>query len=157
MTLDDMAGAVRRTLRVYVPAERAFSVFTERFGAWWPREYTWANEVLETIGIEGHEGGHCYECGPNGFLCHWGRVLVWDPPHRLVISWQISPERFPEPNPGKASEVEVRFIPDGPATNIELEHRGFARHGSRGAQYRLGMDSPQGWTYILKRYAEAAV
>jgi uncharacterized protein YndB with AHSA1/START domain len=156
MTIDDAVGTIRRTLTVHVPIERAFAIFTERFEAWWPREYTWGGEVLESIGIECREGGLCYEAGPNGFSCHWGRVLVWDPPHRLVLSWQISPERAPQPNPAKASEIELRFIAEGPRTLVEFEHRGFARHGKGGARYRAAMDSPQGWTYILQRYASEA-
>jgi len=156
MPFDDAAGAVRRTLTVHVPVERAFAIFTERLEVWWPREYTWGKEAMESIGIECHEGGFCYETGPNGFLCHWGRVLEWDPPHRLVLSWQISPERAPEPNPDKASEIEIRFIAEGPRTIVEFEHRCFGRHGEGGARYRAAMDSPQGWTYILQRYASEA-
>jgi uncharacterized protein YndB with AHSA1/START domain len=83
-------------------------------------------------------------------------VLVWEPPRRLVLAWQISPERAPEPDPAKASEVEVRFVAEGPSvTRVELEHRGFERHGAGGAGYRAGMGAPQGWPYILDRYAMA--
>jgi uncharacterized protein YndB with AHSA1/START domain len=108
------------------------------------------------IGIEPREGGHCFELGPGGFHCDWGTVLTWDPPNRLVFAWQIAPSRAPEPNPAKASEVEVRFAPEGPlATRVQLEHRGFARHGDDGEAYRHALDSPQGWTMMLDRYATA--
>ena len=109
---------------------------------------------LEDIGIEPREGGHCFERGPDGFTCHWGRVLAWDPPARLVFAWQIAPDRVPEPNPAKASEVEVRFDPAGPSgTRVELEHRAFARHGESGDTYRQAMASPEGWPLLLDRYA----
>lgn len=148
--------AIRRTLLVPVGDARAFELFTEEMATWWPREYTWAGEVLEAIGIEPRAGGHCFERGPHGFECHWGRVLVWEPPHRLVFTWQISPERAPEPNPAKASEVEVRFVAEGPAlTRVHLEHRHFARHGEGGSDYRAAMDSEHGWLMILQRYLAA--
>jgi uncharacterized protein YndB with AHSA1/START domain len=148
--------SVRRTVRVPAPLDRAFATFAEAFGRWWPREYTWGKDVLEAIGLEPREGGLCFERGPHGFTCHWGRVLLWDPPRRLVFSWQISPRREPEPNPAKASEVEVRFEADGPgATRVALEHRGFARHGEGGDAYRAALGSAEGWAMILDRYAGA--
>jgi uncharacterized protein YndB with AHSA1/START domain len=99
---------IRQAVTVPVPVERAFAAFTD-LASWWPRVYTWAADTLEDIGIEPREGGHCYERGPYGFTCHWGRVLAWEPPARLVFTWQIAPDRVPEPNPAKASEGEVRF------------------------------------------------
>jgi len=148
--------AVRRTLTVAAPRERAFAVFTDGLATWWPREYTWGRDVLETIAIEPCEGGRCFERGPHDFQCDWGRVVLWDPPNRLVISWQISPRREPEPNPAKASEVEIRFIAEGPtSTRVEFEHRDLARHGEEGMSYRDALDSPQGWTLILERYVGA--
>jgi uncharacterized protein YndB with AHSA1/START domain len=157
MTGQISADAVRRIVTVPVPPDRAFTLFIAGFGTWWPREYTWAGEVLDTIVIEPRKGGRCFERGPYGFECDWGRVLVWDPPQRLAFSWQISPERVPEPNPAKASEVEVRFVAEGPSTTrVELEHRGFARHGEGGDAYRAGMGSPEGWMYILDRYVASA-
>jgi uncharacterized protein YndB with AHSA1/START domain len=145
---------IRHTVTVPVPAEQAFAAFVD-LARWWPREYTWAAGTLEDIGIDPRrEGGLCYERGPNGFTCHWGRVLAWDPPARLVFTWQIAPDRVPQPDPSKASEVEVRFHPtaDG-ATRVELEHRALARHGDAAATYRQAMASPEGWPYILDRYA----
>lgn len=148
--------AVRRTVTVRVLPDRAFAVFTDELATWWPREYTWARDVLDTIGIEPTEGGRCFERGPYGFWCNWGRVLVWDPPSRLVFSWQISPRR--EPDPAKASEVEVRFVAEGlQATRVELAHRSFERHGEGSDGYRAALDSEQGWSLILDRYAAAAI
>jgi uncharacterized protein YndB with AHSA1/START domain len=145
---------IRVSVTVPVPAERAFAAFVD-LARWWPPEYTWAADTLEDIGIDPRaEGGHCYERGPHGFTCHWGRVLEWDPPGRLVFSWQIAPDRVPEPNPARASEVEVRFAPTGPSgTRVDLEHRAFARHGEAGDGYRQALASPMGWPYMLDRYA----
>lgn len=149
---------IRHSVTVPISAERAFDVFTAGIGAWWPHAYTWSGDVLERIGIEPREGGMCFEIGPHGFRCDWGRVLVWKPPQRIVFLWQISPRRVPEPNPEKASEVEVRFTAEGPArARVDLEHRHFEKHGEEAALYREGMDSPQGWAYILARYAAATV
>jgi uncharacterized protein YndB with AHSA1/START domain len=145
--------AVRCTITVPAPPERAFLAFVRGFGEWWPQEYTWSGGVLESIGIEPGEGGRCYERGPHGFRCDWGRVLVWLPPRRLVFSWQISPTRAPEPNPARASQVEVRFAETEGGAKVELEHRHFDRHGEGSAKYRDAMASPQGWPHLLDRYA----
>jgi uncharacterized protein YndB with AHSA1/START domain len=149
-----MTDVARVTLEVPLAPERAFARFTDGIGEWWPPEYTWSQAKLEAIGVEPGAGGMCWERGPHGFRCDWGRVLAWEPPDRLVLSWQISPSRVPEPDPERASEVEVRFTPAGDgATRVALEHRGFERHGDGGADYAAAMGSPQGWEYMLGRYA----
>lgn len=137
--------------------EEAFRLFGPGLQSWWPREYTWGDDALETIAIEPREGGFCYELGPDGFRSDWGRVLVWEPAERLAFCWQIGPGREPVPDPARASEVDVRFIAeDAEQTRIELEHRGFERHGEGGEGYRAALGSEQGWPYILDRYASAA-
>jgi uncharacterized protein YndB with AHSA1/START domain len=134
--------------------EQAFTTFTEGFTEWWPQDYTWSGELLEMIAIEPRKDGRCFEIGPHGFHCDWGRVLQWEPSERIVFTWQIRPDRVPEPNPEKASEVEVRFRAEGASeTNVELEHRAFGRHGEGGEAYRAGMASPEGWGFILDRFA----
>jgi uncharacterized protein YndB with AHSA1/START domain len=153
MTTPPADEPIHQAVTVPVPADQAFAAFAE-LARWWPREYTWAADTLEDIGLEPRVGGHCYERGPNGFICHWGTVLTWEPATRLTFSWQISPDRVPEPNPAKASEVTVRFHPADPAgTRVALEHRAFVRHGDAGAGYRQAMASPQGWPLILDRFA----
>jgi uncharacterized protein YndB with AHSA1/START domain len=124
-------------------------------GRWWPREYTWSQNVLHYIGIEPRLGGACFERGPHNFECDWGRVLVWEPPGRIVFSWQIAFDRTPEPNSEKASEVEVRFTEEALGTRVVLEHRAFSRHGEKAIAYRNGMDSPEGWPMMLERYAKS--
>ncbi|MDQ5817219.1 MAG: SRPBCC family protein [Actinomycetota bacterium] len=148
--------AIRLTLTVSASVERAYAVFAEELASWYPSEYTWSQDVLETIGIEGREGKRCFERGPYGFWMDWGRVLLWDPPHRLVFSWQISPRREPVPDPEKSSEVELRFHEEGPrSTRVEFEHRGLSRHGEGAESYLKAISSEQGWPYILDRYAGA--
>jgi uncharacterized protein YndB with AHSA1/START domain len=148
---------VRADLLVPRPQALAFALFAERMNEWWPREYTWSQDGLEWIGLEPKVDGHCFEVGPHGFHVDWGRVLVWQPPARLVLLWQISPRREPEPNPDKASEVEVRFEAVGPAdTRVSLEHRHFDRHGPGGGAYRAALGADQGWPFILKQYAVKA-
>ena len=154
--LADLA-TVRCTIDVALPAERAFAFFTEHFALWWPRRYTWGREVVEDIGLEPLQGGLCYERGPHGFRSDWGRVLLWEPPHRLTLAWQISPTRVPEPNPAKASTVDVQFEAHTPAlTRVVLDHRDFERHGDGAVDYRQALGSPEGWPWILERYASAA-
>jgi uncharacterized protein YndB with AHSA1/START domain len=151
-----MSLDVRSTVTVAAPPEGAFASFTERLGEWWPPEYTWSQQKLEDIGIEPGEGGMCFEIGPHGFRCDWGRVLAWQPPRRLVFTWQISPARVPDPDPDHASEVEVSFAPDGDETRVDLLHSGFERHGEGAESYSSAMGSEYGWPLILARYAELA-
>jgi uncharacterized protein YndB with AHSA1/START domain len=153
MTQQPADEPIRAAVTVPLPADQAFPAFAD-LARWWPQEYTWAADTLEDIGLEPREGGFCYERGPHGFTCHWGRVLAWEPPTHLVFTWQIAPDRVPQPNPAKASEVEVTFHPADPSgTRVELEHRALARHGDAADAYRQAMASPQGWPLILDRYA----
>jgi uncharacterized protein YndB with AHSA1/START domain len=143
------AMTISESVNVGVTPERAFEAFTD-LQSWWPREYTWSRDVLDEIAIEPREGGRLFEIGPHGFHCDFGRVLAWEPGRRLVFTWQIGPQREPEPNPERASEVEVRFG-DG---RVELEHRGFERHGEAGEGYAAALGSEHGWRYMLGSYAE---
>jgi uncharacterized protein YndB with AHSA1/START domain len=160
MTHPEISGPIepiRCSLTVDLPSERAFTFFTGNLSLWWPREYTWGRAVVVELGIEPRAGGLCFERGPHGFRCDWGRVLAWQPPRLLTFAWQISPRREPEPDPAKASTIEVTFRADTPArTTVMLEHRDFERHGDGAAAYRAAMASPQGWPWILDRYAATA-
>ncbi len=143
---------ITESVTVPVSPDRAFAAFVDDLATWWPREYTWASDTLESIAIE--EGGRCFEEGPHGFTWDWGRVTAVERPFRLVVLWQINPDRTPQPDPAKASEVEVHFEPGEPScTRVALEHREFDRHGEASEAYREGMSSPQGWAYCLERYA----
>jgi uncharacterized protein YndB with AHSA1/START domain len=149
------SSEVTATAEVTLTPEQAFRLFTSDLGSWWPREFSWSQDVLEEIGMEELAGGFLYETGPHGLRLDWGRVLAWEPPGRVVFSWQISPERVPEPNPAHASEVEVRFEPAASGCRVVLLHRGFERHGEGGAGYAKMMET-QGWPYALERFAAAA-
>lgn len=156
MTRQDAEDTIRLTVTVNAPKERAFYVFTDGLADWWPSEYTWSQNMVEAMTIEPRKGGRCTERGPHGFECDWGRVTVWNPPHQLAVFWQISPDRVPEPDPARSSDIEVRFITEGASqTRIEFEHRGFGRHGEGAAGYREAMGSEYGWPYILDRFVAA--
>lgn len=147
---------MRHAVRVAATPAEAFEGFVRGFSRWWPAPYTWSGDVLETIAIEPREGGRCFERGPRGFELDWGKVLEYSPPERLRFSWQISPRRVPEPDPERASEVEVRFTGEpGGVTRVDLVHRGFLRHGEEGPGYRDAMGSDQGWPLIMERYARS--
>ncbi|WP_434742398.1 SRPBCC family protein [Micromonospora sp. SH-82] len=145
-------ASVRSVLLVPVPVERAFEVFAEELADWWIRDYTWSGSAaLVELGIEPHTDGMLYEIGPYGFRADWGRVLVWEPPYRLVFTWQIGPDRAPVPDPERASEVEVRFRADDSGdTVVEVEHRHFERHGESGEGYRQALTA--GWQELLTGY-----
>jgi uncharacterized protein YndB with AHSA1/START domain len=146
---------VRKTITVKASADRAFKVFTEGFDTWWPRSHHIGKGVLEKAVIETQLGGRCYGREADGTECPWGTVLVWEPPHRFVIAWQITHEWGYEPDLAKSSEVEVRFTPEaGGATRVDLEHRCFSRMGPGGATMRVGVDSPNGWGTLLQMFAE---
>jgi uncharacterized protein YndB with AHSA1/START domain len=150
-----MDSEISSTVEVPLSPERAFKLFTDGLGGWWPREFSWSQDALEEIGMETRKGGLLYEIGPHGFRVDWGRVVEWEPPARLVFSWQISPTRVPEPDPAKASEVEVRFEPDDDGSRVVLAHRAFDRHGEGGAGYAEMMGA-EGWPYALERFTAAA-
>jgi uncharacterized protein YndB with AHSA1/START domain len=158
MTTQAHGTSVRHEVVVEAPIERAFSVFTEDFGSFKPREHNMlAVEIAETV-FELHAGGHVYDRGVDDSECRWARVLVYEPPTRVVISWDINPQWQIETDLDKTSEVEVRFIAETPdRTRVELEHRNLDRHGDGWESVRDGVDSEGGWPLYLRRFAERLV
>lgn len=150
----EAALVVRRRITVEVPIEQAFAAFTGRFGDFKPPEHNLlAVPIAETV-FEPSVGGHIYDRGVDGSECRWARVLAYDPPDRLVFSWDISPRWDLETEPDNASEVEVRFIADGPRrTLVELEHRHLDRHGPGWQSVSDGIADEAGWELYLSRYA----
>jgi uncharacterized protein YndB with AHSA1/START domain len=148
--------AVRTSIVVDAPLKRAFSVFTEGFGSFKPREHNMLDvQIAETV-FEPRVGGHLYDRGVDGSECRWARVLAYEPPSRVVLSWDISPRWQLEPDPEKTSEWEVRFISEGPErTRVELEHRNLERHGEGWEAERDGVAGAEGWPLYLERFAEA--
>jgi uncharacterized protein YndB with AHSA1/START domain len=147
--------SVRTSISVEAPIEEAFSVFTEGIGTWFPSEYNLLEvDIAERI-FEPRVGGRVYDRGTDGSECHWARVLAFEPPNRLVISWDISPHWQIETDPAKTSEVEVRFTSESPErTRVELEHRNLDRHGEGWEGLREQLDSDGGWTGCVQRFAE---
>jgi len=149
------ATAVRHEVVVEAPIERAFSVFTDDFGAFKPREHNMLSvDIAETI-FEPRVGGHLYDRGLDGSERRWARILAYEPPNRVVFSWDISPQWQVETDLEKTSEVDVRFIAETPdRTRVVLEHRELDRHLEGWEAVRAGVDSEGGWPLYLRRYAE---
>ena len=151
----DVQSMVRRTITVAASQQRAFEVFTAKFGAWWPKDYQIGPSPMVDFVLEPKVGGRWYELDEDGTECETGRVLAFEPPSRLVIAWQLDERWQYDPDPSHASEVEVRFVAEGPSqTRVELEHRGFERHGAGGEGVRAGIDAPSGWTAVLEVYTQ---
>jgi uncharacterized protein YndB with AHSA1/START domain len=145
---------VRKEIVVDVSVEEAFSAFTRRFGEIKPAEHNLlASPVAETV-FEGRVGGHIYDRAADGTECRWARVLVFEPPTRVVFSWDIGPTWQRETDPANSSEVEVRFVElSAERTRVELEHRHIDRHGPGWEAVAGGVDSEQGWPLYLERFA----
>jgi uncharacterized protein YndB with AHSA1/START domain len=157
MSTQATATSVRNSIVVEAPIERAFSVFTDGFGSFKPPEHNMLAVDIEETVFETHVGGHIYDRGVDGSECRWARVLAFEPPDRVVFSWDISPQWQIETDPDKASEVEVRFVAESPdRTRVELEHRNLDRHGEGWEGVREGVDGDQGWPLYLARFAEQA-
>jgi uncharacterized protein YndB with AHSA1/START domain len=155
MTTPAAATSIRHEIVVQAPIERAFSVFTEGFGSFKPPEHNLLSvEIAETV-FEPRVGGDVYDRGVDGSVCRWARVLVYEPPDRVVISWDINPQWQIETDLDKTSEVEVRFAAETPGrTRVALEHRTLDRHGDGWEAVREGVDNEGGWPTYLRRFAD---
>jgi uncharacterized protein YndB with AHSA1/START domain len=137
---------IRKTVTVECAVEEAFRVFTADALSWWPVETHSIHEAVDEIVFEPRVGGAVYEIGTNGERGHWATVLEWEPPHRLVLAWNILERE------GDLTEVEVRFLPEGEATRVELEHRGWENVELDGPAKRENYDT--GWDAVLGEYAD---
>ena len=155
MTTHATDTAVHTEVVVEAPIERAFSVFTEGIGSWWrPDHHILEGELAEMV-FEPRVGGHVFDRGADGSECRWARVLVYEPPRRVVISWDINTQWQLETDHERTSEVEVRFVPEGPnRTRVTLEHRNLDRHGEGWEGMRDAVGSPEGWSEGLRGFAE---
>jgi uncharacterized protein YndB with AHSA1/START domain len=155
MTTQVQQASVRTQIVVEAPVQRAFRVFTEDFDSIKPREHNMLGvEIAETV-FEPRVGGHIYDRGVDGSECRWARVLAYEPPARVVFSWDITPQWQIETDPEKTSEVEVRFIAETPQrTRVELEHRNLDRHGGGWEEERGAVGSKGGWPLYLRRFGE---
>jgi uncharacterized protein YndB with AHSA1/START domain len=144
MSTTEALAAIRKTLRVDASPETAFETFTRQMGEWWPGGAHSVFEDRVAVVVEEEAGGRIYERSADGEEADWADVLVWEPPHRLVLRWRVNPKRGP-------TEIEVRFVPDDGRTRVELEHRGWDRAGD--AEGRAMYDS--GWDTVLGGYTAA--
>jgi uncharacterized protein YndB with AHSA1/START domain len=148
---------VQTSILVEVPVDRAFSVFTEDIGSWWPPEHHILQSELAEMVFEPRQGGHVFDRGVDGSECHWARVLVYEPPERVVFSWNINLAWQIEDDPSKVSEVEVTFSSETPGrTRVTLEHRHIDRHGDGWEQMRDAVGSPEGWSTGLQSFVKQA-
>jgi uncharacterized protein YndB with AHSA1/START domain len=147
--------STQHSIVVEAPIERAFSVFTDDFGSFKPPDHNLLDvEIAETV-FESHVGGNIYDRGVDGSECRWARVLAYEPPNRVVFSWDISAQWQIETDLDKTSEVEVRFIAESPdRTRVELEHRNLDRHGEGWEAERDAVGGDQDWPLYLNRFAE---
>jgi uncharacterized protein YndB with AHSA1/START domain len=153
MTRTITIAPVRKTLRVKASQAHAFEVFTSGIGQWWPRNHSIGDAPVKTVVMETRLGGRWYQLCEDGTEAVIGKIQVWEPPHRFVVSWDISCH-------WKAvaigSEVEVRFVPDGAdATTIELEHRKFERMGEEAGE-KMRKDVDGGWPGVLEHFRREA-
>jgi uncharacterized protein YndB with AHSA1/START domain len=154
MTDTLVIAPVKKTISVRAGQTHCFEVFTAGIGRWWPRNWKIGKAALKTPVIEPRAGGRWYELGEDGSECPIGRILAWEPPDRLVVTWDINSQW--QPDTVVNSEVEIRFIAEGPdTTRVELEHRKFERMGAeRGAAMRKSVDN--GWPQMLEHFRTEA-
>jgi uncharacterized protein YndB with AHSA1/START domain len=148
--------AARRSVTVSAPPERAFAVFTTGFGTWWPKgTHHIAEKDAVDVVLEPRTGGRWFERAADGTECDWGFVTEYHPPRRVLLAWHLNAEFDFDPDPAKATDVEVTFTPQGDGTLVELEHRGFEKLGEVGVKMRDAVAEPGGWGDLLQMYAKA--
>jgi len=145
---------VRKSIFVPVPQAQAFDVFTGGIGRWWPKSHKIGQADLDRPVIEPRAGGRWYELDVDGSECEIGKVLAWEPPARLVLIWQLTPEFKYDPQ--LITEVEVLFTPEGDGTRVDLEHRDLEHMGDKAEAMAETVGGPGGWPALLKLFADEA-
>jgi uncharacterized protein YndB with AHSA1/START domain len=139
--------AVRKSITVDCAVEEAFRMFTAEATSWWPvHDHSIHKGAVQQVVFEGHEGGEVFEMTVSGERAHWATVVAWEPPNRLVLEWNIL-ERD-----ARGTEVEVRFVPEGERTRVELEHRGWEVLTEDAETRRGNYDA--GWGRVLGAYEQ---
>jgi uncharacterized protein YndB with AHSA1/START domain len=147
--------SVKQSIVVDAPIAHAFKVFTEGFGRFKPAEHNMLGVPIAETVFEPRVGGYLYDRGIDGSECRWAQVLAYEPPNRVLLSWNISPQWQIETDPEKVSEWEVRFTAEtAHRTRVEIEHRGLERHGDGWEGVREAVANDQGWPLYLRRFAE---
>jgi uncharacterized protein YndB with AHSA1/START domain len=155
MTAQTTDTSVTTSIVVEAPIARAFKVFTDDMGSWWTPEHHILQAELKEMVFEPRVDGRIIDRGVDGSECAWGRVLAYEPPDRVVFSWDITLQWQLETDPACASEVEVRFVAESPTrTRVELEHRHLDRHGDGWENMRDAVGAPDGWSHGLQRFAD---
>ena len=155
MNVEAPATTVHKSITVAAPVERAFHVFTQDMQSWWPPDHHILDAPLAEMIFEPHEGGRIYDRGTDGSECQWARVLAYEPPTRVVFSWDINLQWEIETDPDRTSEIEIRFTPTTEGhTRVDLEHRNLDRHGEGWERMRDAVSTPDGWSLGLGRFAE---
>jgi uncharacterized protein YndB with AHSA1/START domain len=145
---------IKKEIKVSITAAEAFHKFVFGFNEWWPKEYTWSQHVLESIGIDARVNGLCSEHGPLGFRCDWGRITEIEENRYIRLKWQTGPNREPVPDPERASDITLKFNDRKTEATIIFEHFNFENYGEGAELYMKMMDSQQGWDYILGCFRE---
>ncbi len=153
--MSETIAPVRYSVTVPISAQRAFTLFTDEFSTWWIGHHIGEAELADVV-IEPRVDGRWYERGVNGAECDWGKVLAYQPPGRLVMTWQLNSEFQFDPDLSHASEVEVRFTEANGQTTVDFEHRHIERHGAGAEELAKSVASGGGWPGILDLYAKAA-
>lgn len=145
---------VRKTITVAASQAHAFDVFTNGLDRWWPKKHSIGSAPLVKSIIEPKVGGRWYSQHEDGTEAVVGHMKVWEPPSRIVFSWEINAQWKPDPKMG--SEVEVRFIAEGPkTTRVELVHHKFETMGeAAGTSMRNSVEN--GWVPIMDLFQKAA-
>jgi uncharacterized protein YndB with AHSA1/START domain len=147
--------AVRLEVVVDATPERAFEVFTADFGGFKPPEHNLLDAPIAETVFEARVGGHMVDRATDGSECRWARILAYEPPSRVVFSWDISPRWELVTDLDEASEVEVTFAEESPGrTRVVLEHRHLDRHGPGWDGVRDGVEGDAGWTLYLARFRD---
>jgi uncharacterized protein YndB with AHSA1/START domain len=147
---------IRKSIRINAPQDKAFKMFVGGMGHWWLKSHSLLKSPQKDVIIEPRDGGRWFEVGEDGSEQPWGRVLLWSPPERVVLAWQLTGDWAFDPD--FETTVEVRFVADGDHTLVEFEHRDLERFGPRADEirgsYESGMDG--GWAALLENYRETA-
>ena len=146
---------VSKSILVDVPAGRAFELFLDQ-ASWWPlATHHMAEQAAETVVLEPFVGGRWYERAHDGTETDWGRVLAFEPPHRLLLSWQMSSDWAHDPDPAGASEIEVSFVPETRnRTRVVYEHRHLERYGDEAEAMRAALERPNAAEATLRAFAD---
>ncbi|AFL52803.1 uncharacterized protein YndB with AHSA1/START domain [Sinorhizobium fredii] len=146
---------VRKSVIVRASPQKAFDVFVNGMGGWWIREHSLTESGQKTVIVEARAGGRWFEVGNAGEERDWGRVIACDPPHRILLAWQLNAEF--DFDPAFQTEVEVWFEATSEnETTVTLEHRQLANYGAKAHDLRGVLDSEKGWGGLLASFAAKA-